>query len=123
MTTAEQYAKNAARGAVWLDERMPGWWDIIEVNELNMQDANRCILGQLGSTLAPLANYYDIIEFEDGCMFPQLETLAGLSGDEVIEHGFDRYDEEIMDFSKIDTAWNDLAEAWLYEIMERRMLR
>ena len=35
------------RGALFLDEKRPGWWKEIDVDRLNMGNPVSCVLGQL----------------------------------------------------------------------------
>lgn len=39
-------AERVARGAFWLDERVPGWPALIDLTELDLAHADCCIVGQ-----------------------------------------------------------------------------
>ena len=41
------YRENVTRGAVWLDEKEPGWWERIDLERLDMDSLTDCIIGQL----------------------------------------------------------------------------
>lgn len=43
----EAHETFATDGAKWLDERLPGWAESIDVENLAMLNSQRCILGQL----------------------------------------------------------------------------
>lgn len=36
-----------ARGVALLDSKVPGWWRVINLDQLDMSDCNDCMLGQL----------------------------------------------------------------------------
>jgi hypothetical protein len=44
-------AERVAAGAAFLDEREPGWWERINLDELDLHSACRCVLGQLATDL------------------------------------------------------------------------
>lgn len=58
-----------ARGALLLDKEIPGWRNQLILDELDVQDIYKCVLGQLG--------HFDVPNF--------------LPLDEVGTHGFDQY--------------------------------
>lgn len=39
--------ERVARGAAWLDETLPGWERRIDLAQLNLANACRCVLGQI----------------------------------------------------------------------------
>lgn len=51
-----QYAERIERGAAFLDEKVPGWRDRIDLDVLDIGDCDRCILSQLEAwSVAPHA--------------------------------------------------------------------
>lgn len=40
------------RGIAWLDLRVPGWWEKIDTDHLDLEDENSCVLGQTWSHYA-----------------------------------------------------------------------
>lgn len=42
------YRPNVEKGAAFLDERMPGWVDRVNVARLDLSSCVACVLGQLG---------------------------------------------------------------------------
>lgn len=40
-------AERVAKGAAFLDERTPGWWQRIDLSSLDMDDADQCVFGQV----------------------------------------------------------------------------
>ena len=44
MTTSE---KVVAKGAALLDDKVPGWWKVINLQKLDINDCHTCMLGQL----------------------------------------------------------------------------
>ena len=48
MSRAKQIARSrVANGVKLLDERVPGWWRVINLDRLQMEDCTQCMLGQL----------------------------------------------------------------------------
>lgn len=48
MSTMPRNATEAvARGAALLDEKVPGWWRVIDLDALDMGNCTQCMLGQL----------------------------------------------------------------------------
>lgn len=47
MTEVTTAAEAVAQGAQLLDEKMPGWWRLISLEDLRMTDCDACICGQL----------------------------------------------------------------------------
>jgi hypothetical protein len=41
-------AERAERGAALLDERMPGWWQHIDLDRLDIDSPCDCVAGQIG---------------------------------------------------------------------------
>lgn len=50
MTTIEA---RVARGAAWLDEKYPGWFNVIDLGTLKLSDCHQCILGQVYTQHVP----------------------------------------------------------------------
>lgn len=48
-TTAER----VARGAAWLDEKYPGWFNKIDLSILDLADCTQCVLGQVYTGVIP----------------------------------------------------------------------
>ena len=48
-------AERVTKGAAFLDEHKPGWWQQIDLGRLDLEDCTDCVLGQI-------FGYYD-----DGC--------------------------------------------------------
>jgi hypothetical protein len=49
-TAVSDYRANVEKGAAFLDERMPGWLDRVDVPNLDLGSCFRCVLGQLGGS-------------------------------------------------------------------------
>jgi hypothetical protein len=44
-------------GAAWLDENMPGWVDVIDLDTLDLASGCSCVLGQLAADVQQGAGY------------------------------------------------------------------
>jgi hypothetical protein len=91
--TALDYTARVAAGAAFLDERMPGWAEWIDLDSLSLMDDCDCVLGQL-------SGYY-----RDGV------AQFGLRLSEEVSLGF---------MPGEGSAWDLLDAAWTAEIRKRR---
>jgi hypothetical protein len=101
----ELLQERAAAGAQLLDERMPGWWERIDVKGLRLESCSSCILGQLGGFEATA---YD----------------CGLSSKETCLFGFDMWDLPSCLYPQVlfwGEVWNALTDCWRAEIAERKV--
>jgi hypothetical protein len=84
--------ERAAFGAAFLDEKRPGWWQLINLGTLDLQDGCTCIGGQLAGA---------------GQLYVHFVTELGLSYSDEIEYGFDG-DEDGSEYEALTAAWRDL---------------
>lgn len=91
--------KTVARGAAFLDVRLPGWEDDIDTATLDLSDECGCVLGQLGKRLGTLGTY--------GCV----QDALGLSDAESQRLGYFRWS---------TGSWPSLTHAWRAAIHARR---
>lgn len=67
-------AEAVANGAQLLDERLPGWWREITLEELSLADCGACVCGQLAHTASVRA--FDAYQFLNG--YDRATTFLGL---------------------------------------------
>lgn len=121
------FSKEVAKGIAVLDREKPGWEDRINVPELDLEDMNQCILGQL---------FMDQVSGE----FGYLVGVSRLSGeypsgeagvDWATEHGFytdlphvnvelDELFNKHVTGSRVDWLYEQLALEWIAVIQARR---
>jgi hypothetical protein len=105
-------AERAAAGAVFLDERLPGWHQRIDLGTLWLMSPCRCVLGQLDGG------------GDDGLSTPFGRQLAALGlqlrSDEARSLGFDLYDPDGNGEDDDPGAWEDLNDAWAAQVRSRR---
>ena len=104
-TEAEQAER---RGFNFLTQRFPNnprWVFLVDLDNLDMNNARLCVLGQLAEYLVP-TDVYDP-------HFDAVLDYFGVDEDDswAIEHGFDRSN---------STSYSDLREAWLKILTEAR---
>jgi hypothetical protein len=59
-------AERVERGAARLDERRPGWWGEVNVEDLDLWDDCQCVIGQLwGEYAAGVDEVLASVEYED----------------------------------------------------------
>ena len=76
------------RGAALLDEKMPGWWQRVDLGRLDIESGCNCVIGQLGS-------------------YPETSEGFGLlSSLDDFTHGFDGGEPD--DYRALTKAWRDL---------------
>lgn len=139
MTDSDLLDRAVARGAALLDERMPGWAARIDLDRLELDDTDRCILGQLfpesvriprwqAHRAASLDAYADA-HVTVGCSsrdewlrhgatlvcraaFHLGQHVLGLSSADTGVYGFDVIDD--------DDDYPHLEDAWRAEIVRRQ---
>lgn len=95
-------------GAAFLDEKMPGWADKVDLNILELADCQKCVLGQLGGEFFQSAAKL-FGQPDDGS--PVLDVL-------IDGYGFDSPDRLSDDVA--GTYYRYLDAAWTDEILSRR---
>lgn len=90
MTDLQQ---RVSRGAKLLDEKMPGWFEKIDLGKLCMSDGTVCVLGQLWGKGKPGMFGRAIADLG-------LNRIGGVSAAE--RHGFCAKDE---DYPQLDQLW------------------
>ncbi len=98
MTTV---AERVGRGAALLDEKMPGWDKLINLDELWQRSACECVLGQLWAEDAGAQE-------RNGGYWPALEQLGMPAYPTRIptEYGFAA--ESADDYDELDAEWQKL---------------
>lgn len=86
---------NINQGVAWLDEKYPGWLDVINVDSLDMTEAHSCILGQTHALLAsnPSSVWSNILLKED------------LTNEDAIDLAFNSRATHGGAFSTLTAAW------------------
>lgn len=113
--TPEMAHAAAARGARWFDEHYPGWLDDIDLDELNMADGYKCMLGQTSERITGDSHYWR--GFGGVLHYLWTKEIALSGGDWAAKHGF------ICQRAHIDeenTVYEMLGIAWRQLITERR---
>jgi hypothetical protein len=99
----------AARGAVLLDDKSPGWWRTLVPESIDVEYPDRCVLGSLDPEVGYLAMLYQL-------------DLDPRDHDKLTSHGFDLADEE-DDSSAADIreSYARLTDAWRNLIAGRQI--
>ena len=90
------YADRVRTGVALLDEKVPGWFERIDLDRLDMDSCARCVLGQLFGS------------FVRG----SLAVGFDMSGNDEVAAGFDLYYGEI--------GYRTLTRLWTYVIRQRQ---
>lgn len=104
----EFFTDRAKRGASFLDEEKPGWFESIDLNKLNMGDGSDCVIGQLFKDADR--------DYDDSSYFIGVEELhIGETG---------RLNEYTLGFMLKVTVgssrnWELLTDAWKIQISNR----
>lgn len=109
MLTREDARARVAKGAAHLDGLFPQWHDHIKVNEFDLGDACRCVLGQLDG------NFHEAVRNREIIARPWYRSAA-FAFDAAIAMGFDAPDaalttERNADFALLQDAWIEVIEA------------
>lgn len=95
--------RGVAAGAALLDERIPQWWQRIDVGQLDLADSCRCVLGQLYPVMLPAELSYD-----------RGRVALDLTPETAQQMGFN-----IGDDTEDEPSFADLDEAWLRVVKQR----
>lgn len=104
MIDQQEIEARVARGAALLDEKEPGWWEKIRIEELALSSCYRCVIGQL------LGNREGSVGFVRGV------HKLGIS-DDYWDFGFAAYcysgptDESAPYWAALTAAWKRLIES------------
>jgi hypothetical protein len=79
-------ADRVARGAAWLDEKYPAWFEGMDLSTLDLGNCTRCVLGQVYTGVIPAA--------EQGQVLAQAIALVTAGYDDALEYA-QEYREEV----------------------------
>lgn len=105
----DNIATRVARGAALLDEKLPGWVDMIDLDRLDIRSPCRCVLGQTWhdkESRAPFFRHSAALFGEDDNQFSN-----------EIKHGFNGGDDER--FGNVE-EYDALTDEWRRVILARR---
>lgn len=105
----ENHAEAVANGAQFLDERFPGWHQLIDKESLDLQSCEACVAGQLGRSLGRSALPLVMLDFSPLLGFDSLCCYVDVADDEAD----DPTDEQI------EESYRDLDREWLKAIDAR----
>lgn len=111
--SAERIAACAKRGAAWLDDICPDWYNHIDCWTLDLGCACRCVLGQLGHARRT-PSYLDVIHFLES----STECPSALSP--LMDLGFAMFGCNLDLQPDATAAWTILNTAWRREIQRRK---
>lgn len=122
-------ANRARRGAALLDKAVPNWWDMVNLDDLDMSAGRYFVAstatGSCGCVLAQLdARRPDAPSSDDGTYSQMLEHL-GLSLDEAYDLGFNAivgpdYEED-YDYELLEAAWTHEVRSRIASAAARRV--
>lgn len=100
-----------ARGAAWMDEKCPDWASEINLEELDLTNGYRCILGQTATCLAGKTR-----SIYDGYARVVRRLGVNSQGPWVVQHGFQvpwlnlnlTSEEETVAYEMLTIAWKEL---------------
>jgi len=95
-------AERAERGAAYLDVREPGWWQRIDLGELDLQSPCNCVLGQLHARRPDEELHYLGALRQFG--------LPDDPGDDM-DAGLGFYTDDDQEWPLLNEAWRELIEA------------
>lgn len=116
--SASTASDRVARGAALLDEHVERWWERVDPDELDMEEACGCVLGQVFASPGLLSDWK---AYDDGCYELRLKRRGEAGIGHASDFGFDiTLDESYGSGSEIGGAYDELADLWRGEIEARR---
>lgn len=88
-----------AKGAALLDEKRPAWFKTIDLELLDMENFEHCIIGQVAGTFASTGFHNELNDLD-------------LHGNQAFDYGFD--------MPTYQSQWAHLQDRWYQAIVERR---
>ena len=148
-TERSRNRRRVERGAKWLDEVDPTWYNQIDLESLDMDQPCGCVLGQLVRDVGPGRTFFDAVlsdwyENEDKYDAEQVEAVAEvkreflgprgnlvMSHREAIHRGFQVDYDDVEQFrggpgydvavdDHVHLLFNHMTGAWRRQINERR---
>lgn len=140
-------ADRVARGAAWLDEKYPTWFEGIDLGTLDLGNCTRCVLGQVYTGVIPASEQGQVLAqaialvtsgYDDADEWEQEyreEVASGQFGgfqiltdfhelpDEGMWHGFVAPADGSEDEETITAQYRELLDEWTRVIISRRMAR
>ena len=104
--TAVDLKGRVAAGVAWLDEHEPGWHSRIDANQLHMDSADWCVLGQLdgGGDIHPGFDRY--LHTHD------LDTVWARDHGVYLWHGDYAYSGDwLSDYDRLNALWREVISA------------
>lgn len=100
MSYPKEMEEAVANGAQMLDEKVPGWHKLINVDELDLSCCTACVCGQLGRQLG-------------WALFPYMDDYPAEYGfDVTYEVGLD-IEDELAQYRRLDAEWEKAIRARL----------
>lgn len=113
MSTVAQ--RRVAAGAAWLDEVDPGWWELVELDRLDLASCDDCVLGQWAAANLPERTYgegyFGSPDYGYAAVALGLGIFQGKEYGFSVGHGPGR---PLVSFP-------ELTEAWVDEILHREL--
>jgi hypothetical protein len=100
------------RGVRFLDEHVPGWEHEIDLDTLDLDSTERCVLGQLWLAGHPRAR-------ARGNAYVKMLTLLKLPAEVASSFGFDTESDDTEDDTYDDDLYDRLTKAWKRVIRRR----
>lgn len=136
-----------ARGAAWLDEKYPAWFEGIDLSTLDLGNCTRCVLGQVYTGVIPAAEQGQVLaqaiaQVTAGCTdteaweheYREEVGLGSMGGYQILTdfhelpeegmwHGFVAPADSSGDEGEEKAQYAELLEEWTRVIISRRMAR
>lgn len=103
MTSEDFISQTVAAGAQLLDEKIPDWYQRIDLDTLNMADPCNCICGQLS---------------DDGDWTPVVDFLSGINSETYIDSDMKAWTRFVSEHG----FFSSTHDSWVVAIKTRRAL-
>lgn len=122
----EEYQLAVKKGAYWLDEVYPSWFEAINLESLDLSTANSCVLGQLVSKDDPdCFGFFTMTKWlAEGIANSKSEYKSPLYQRHVVDefmhdNGFNINEDVALDDIDEESVFGMLTDLWAQEV-ERR---
>jgi hypothetical protein len=109
------YEQKIAQGVAYLDEKVPGWWDKVDLDTLELDSCVKCVLGQLQGNEQVVENG----RFTWFCYFDGFRRKHHLSQKQSCDLGFALEWPDFV-YRSPHRCYRQLTDEWREVIQQRR---
>lgn len=108
MSTNEELEARVEKGIACLNEEVPGWYNMIDLDQFNIGESCNCVLGQLFGSYPKGIRVLQLSDKIGNTVFGRID------GPEACQYGFHLHESDLFGLN----IWGRLNLVWIRRIME-----